>query len=386
MKVAQHVLNLIDKDLAGTAHEGEALSVYTHFLSTGEKFLHVKGSTYEEISKEGWFLGAKNAPKFRFIDLFAGIGGFRLGLQNHGGKAVFSSEWDRQARETYFKNHRDYPFGDINFFTNEDVSDNELQGLIPDHDVLAAGFPCQPFSKAGVSARLARGLAHGFECKTQGTLFFSIERIARVKRPKILFLENVKNLVGHDKGQTFEIIKESIESLGYKFFWQLMDSQTLVPQRRIRCFMIAVEESLAGERGDFCFPKLPEDPIPLSSALDTNPDPSYTISERLWEGHQKRTKRNRERGVGFTALVADVTKPSNTIVARYGKDGKECLVPQTDKPPRYLTIPECRRLFGYPETFVLPNKRTPAYRLLGNSVVLPVVDKLAAAIAQQYLS
>jgi DNA (cytosine-5)-methyltransferase 1 len=379
-------IDLINDDLRGTAFEGSALSVYTHFVSSGQRFPYVTDETFKKLSQLGTQTQVKGPPNFRFIDLFAGIGGFRLGLEKTGGEAVFASEWDKQACSVYFENHGEYPFGDINSFTNTEVSDNELNRLIPDHELLAGGFPCQPFSLAGVSARNSRGVSHGFECQTQGTLFFSIERIARVKRPNIIFLENVKNLVGHDGGNTFKVIQESIESLGYRFFWKLVDSQTVVPQRRVRCFMVAVNEKLVKDKGEFTFPTLPETPLPLASILEESPSDLYTITDKLWRGHKERTRRNLERGTGFTATLADISKPSNTIVARYGKDGKECLVPQENKNPRYLTISECRKLFGYPNDFLLPTKRTPAYRLLGNSVVLPLIERISDAIVSQYLS
>ena len=323
---------------------------------------------------------------FTFIDLFAGIGGFRIALERQHGKPVFASEWDATAKATYFLNHGEYPFGDINKFTNEGLTDDEVDRLVPSHDVLAGGFPCQPFSIAGVSARNSRGSSHGFECKTQGTLFFSIERIARVKQPKVLFLENVKNLLTHDSGNTFSVIQHSLENLGYRFFWKLINSQTVVPQRRERCFMVAVKEELAAAKGEFVFPDFEGRPLPLAEILEDSAPPEFTLSDRMWEGHQARTRRNLERGTGFTALVADTSRPSNTIVARYGKDGKECLVPQKQGNPRYLTVEECKKLFGYPADLKLPPSRTPSYKLLGNSVVLPVVERVAAAIHRQYFS
>ena len=378
--------------LQGTALEGEefalasSVSTVPHWqqlileevgtkLSTGTP--HVDPSSLDLTAKA-------TMHSFDFIDLFAGIGGFRMALEMQGGRPVFASEWDPTARATYFANHGDFPFGDINQFTEESLTDEQVDRLIPNHDILAGGFPCQPFSIAGVSARNSRGASHGFKCKTQGTLFFSIERIARVKRPKILLLENVKNLIRHDHGQTFAIIKEAIEDLGYRFFWKLIDSQTTVPQRRVRCFMVAVREDLVREKGDFQFPCFDGESIPLKTILEESPPPQYTLSDKMWQGHQQRTKRNIERGTGFTALVADTQKPSNTIVARYGKDGKECLVPQESGNPRYLTVDECKKLFGYPSDFLLPPSKTPSYKLLGNSVVLPVVTKLSAQIREQY--
>lgn len=379
-------LQLVSKELLGTPFESESRSVLSHFTATGTNFPYVSDAAFREICLLLGIHQDSSSMSFTFIDLFAGIGGFRLGLEKYGGKALFSSEWERHARETYLSNHGEYPFGDINTFTNESVSDNELSSLVPDHDILAGGFPCQPFSLAGVSARNALGLEHGFRCSTQGTLFYSIERIARVKRPKILFLENVKNLISHDGGRTFSTIKNSIETLGYKFFHKLVNSETVVPQRRVRCFMVCVRQDVVEAMGDFEFPDFSGEALPLKTILDDAVDDMFTISDRLWSGHQNRSKRNADRGTGFTTKTADLEKPANTIVARYGKDGKECLIPQRNKNPRMLTVAECRRLFGLPEEFQLPASRTPAYKLLGNSVVLPVVERISKKIVTQYVS
>ena len=314
---------------------------------------------------------------FKFIDLFAGIGGFRLALQQHGGFCAFSSEWDKAAQQTYLNNYGELPFGDITAFTSEIITDEELNALIPDHDVLAGGFPCQPFSHAGVSARTAVGKEHGFECNTQGTLFFDIMRITAVKRPKVLFLENVRNIERHDKGQTFKIIKESIEDLGYVFKHAIVDSSSVVPQRRVRCYMVCVRSDL---NLDFDFPLFEGSSLPLRSILEESVDPKYTISDRLWLGHINRTQRNLDRGTGFTAFTANLDKPSNTLVARYGKDGKECLIPQEGKNPRLLTPRECARLQGYPESFIIPDARTPAYKQFGNSVSVPVISRISKRI------
>jgi DNA (cytosine-5)-methyltransferase 1 len=308
-------------------------------------------------------------PNFRFIDLFAGIGGFRIAMQELGGKCVFSSEWDPYAKKTYEANFGEIPFGDI-----RKISENE----IPDHDILCAGFPCQPFSLAGVSARNSLDTAHGFACETQGTLFFDIVRILREKQPKIAFLENVKNLVGHDKGKTFSIIKNTIEELGYSFSYKIINSSPLVPQKRLRCYMVCIRNDSKG----FKFPEIDGSPLPLKSILEDKVDESYTISSKLWAGHQRRTKRNLERGTGFTAFCADLDKPSNTIVARYGKDGKECLIPQEPGNPRMLTPRECARLQGFPENFLIPHAKTTSYKQFGNSVAVPVIRKIAADIVQ----
>jgi len=312
-------------------------------------------------------------PKFKFIDLFAGIGGFRLSLQSIGGKCVFTSEWDKSAKKTYFNNFGEYPFGDIRQFTGPDISDAELKKMIPDHDVLAAGFPCQPFSHAGVSARNSLGKSHGFACEIQGTLFFDVVRIAKVKRPKILLLENVRNLQSHDGGRTFEMIKKTIEEdLNYSFNYEILDSSSLVPQRRKRCFMVCHRDKAKL----YSFPKFTGEPKALRTILEKKPHQKYTITDKLWAGHMRRTKANLDRGTGFTAFEADLDKPSNTIVARYGKDGKECLIPQKGKNPRKLTPRECARLLGFPENFILPDSDAPAYKQFGNSVVVPVVKEV----------
>ncbi|MCF7717603.1 DNA (cytosine-5-)-methyltransferase [Aeromonas jandaei] len=316
---------------------------------------------------------------FTFIDLFAGIGGFRTALQSLGGVCTFSSEWDKSAQQTYLNNYGELPFGDITAFTNDNISDKHLNTLVPSHDILAAGFPCQPFSGAGVSARNAVGKEHGFKCETQGTLFFDVMRIASVKKPKVLFLENVRNITRHDKGRTFDVIKRSVEEIGYTFKYELIDSSSLVPQRRVRCYMVCTRNDL---NIDFKFPEFDGQPLPLRSILEPTPDARFTISDALWQGHIKRTERNLDRGTGFTAFTANLDKPSNTLVARYGKDGKECLIPQEGKNPRLLTPRECARLQGYPENFVIPTAKTPAYKQFGNSVAVPVIRKIAEKIVE----
>jgi DNA-methyltransferase (dcm) len=360
----------VKKDLltpANTVTEDEIMYV----LEAADLFKDI--ASFKAKIRKCNHLKPKATPKFTFIDLFAGIGGMRLGFQNNGGLCVFSSEFDKSAQKTYFNNHSEYPFGDITKIKPENI---------PDHDVLLAGFPCQPFSHAGVSARSSIGLKHGFECDTQGTLFFDIIRIALEKKPKILFLENVRNIERHDKGNTFRVIKESIAELGYTFTHQIIDSSSLVPQRRVRCYMVCVRKNLNIK---FKFPEISGDPLPLSSILEEEVDDIYTISDRLWNGHINRTKRNIERGTGFTAHLADVNKPSKTIVARYGKDGKECLIPQKNKNPRMLTPKECAKLQGFPDEFIAASARTPAYKQFGNSVAVPVIDEIAKKIIRELI-
>ena len=332
--------------------------------------IRVNGVPFPSPSKES----------FDFIDLFAGIGGFRLGLQANQGRCVFSSEWDKAAQKTYFKNFGEFPYGDIRRFTDITISDKQVGSLIPDHDVLAAGFPCQPFSRAGVSARQSLGQDHGFACEAQGTLFFDIVRIAKIKRPKVLFLENVRNLISHDKGKTFKIIQKTIEEdLGYSFSYKIINASTLVPQKRRRCYMVCLRD----RKREFEFPSFDGPELELGSILEKGANvKSFTISEKMWLGHINRTKRNLARGTGFTADLAVLGKPSNTLVARYGKDGKECLIPQKGLPPRMLTPRECARLQGFPETYVLAESKAAAYRQFGNSVAVPVIERIAASIKQ----
>jgi DNA (cytosine-5)-methyltransferase 1 len=319
---------------------------------------------------------------FTFVDLFCGIGGFRVALQNLGGKCVFSNDWNDHACETYFRNFGEIPFGDIMDFAGRRVTDSQVDKFIPDHDVLAAGFPCQPFSVAGISARTALGRKHGFDCEAQGALFFDIIRIARIKRPKVIILENVANLTRHDRGNTFKKIQDTIENeLGYSFSKKIIDAASVVPQRRRRCYIICLRKASS----KFNFPSLAGRPKQLRSILEDSPPAQFTISDRLWNGHKKRTKRNLNRGVNFTAFVSNLYKPANTLVARYFKDGKECLIPQRGKNPRMLTIRECARLQGYPEEF-LPHQIVPrAYRQFGNSVVVPIVQKIAARVIQEHV-
>ena len=313
---------------------------------------------------------------FNFIDLFAGIGGFRLALEELGGKCVFSSEIDLKAQETYELNFNEKPFGDIREITSQVNSLQKIDELVPDHNFLAAGFPCQPFSLAGVSSRNSLGKAHGLMDKTKGTLFFDICRIVAAKRPEVLFLENVRNIVSHDKGKTFKVIMESLDYLGYSAFYKIVNAQTRVPQKRVRCFIVAFRDEI----NSFEFPSFDGDPIPLRSILEENVDDLYTLSDRGWAGHQRRTKRNLERGTGFTAFPAKLDKPANTLVARYYKDGKECLVPQEGKNPRMLTPRECARLQGFPEHFKIHPTRSAAYKQFGNSVPVPIIKEIASEI------
>ncbi len=311
-------------------------------------------------------------PKFTFIDLFAGIGGFRIALQKLGGKCVFSSEWDQYAKETYFNNYGEVPFGDIKKLSSQKLLEDPL-------DVIAGGFPCQPFSKAGVSARESLGQLHGFECVDQGQLFFDVIKLAVTHSPKVLLLENVGNIMRHDGGNTIAKIRETIEKdLKYDFHLKIYNSNTLVPQSRVRCIIVAFKN---GAPRGWEMPETTGEKLPLRRALEEVPWSSkYTLSEAMWEGHQRRSKRNKERGTGFTAYLKDLDKPATTLVARYYKDGKECLIPQPNHPkqiPRMLTERECARLQGFPEEFLCHSSKMRAYKQFGNAVPSPLIELVA---------
>lgn len=315
-------------------------------------------------------------PDFKFIDLFAGIGGFRIAFQGLNGQCVFSSEIDKAAKRTYEQNFGECPFGDIRQFTNSELSSEFINAAIPDHDILTGGFPCQPFSLAGVSARNHLGIAHGFLDVKQGNLFFDIARIISIKKPQVVFLENVKNFKNHDGGNTFETVKSIMNELGYDFHSKVINANKVVPQSRERFYMVCFK----GGNQKFKFPEFSGETKKLKTILEKKVLEKYTISDKLWEGHQRRTKNNLERGTGFTAFTADLNKPANTIVARYGKDGKECLIPQENKNPRKLTPRECARLQGFPENYKLPASDAPAYRQFGNSVAIPVIQAIGNEI------
>jgi DNA (cytosine-5)-methyltransferase 1 len=316
-------------------------------------------------------------PKFKFIDLFAGIGGFRLAFQSLGGKCVFTSEWNKFSKKTYEANFGEVPFGDI---TKIDAN------LIPDHDILLAGFPCQPFSIAGVSKKKSLGREHGFKDETQGTLFFDIVRILETKRPKAFLLENVKNLVSHDKGKTFKVIKGALKELGYSIHHQVLDGKHFVPQHRERIFIAGFDKNVYAEEEVFSFPELPDPNHIVEEILEKEVDPKYTLSDKLWKYLQDYAKKHKEKGNGFGFGLVNFEGITRTISARYYKDGSEILVPQEKgSNPRRLTPRECARLQGYPESFVIPVSDTQAYRQFGNSVVMPLVKAIGQEVTKVIL-
>lgn len=312
-------------------------------------------------------------PKFKFIDLFAGIGGIRLAYQNNGGKCVFTSEWDSFAKKTYEANFGEVPFGDIT-----QIPENE----IPDHDVLLAGFPCQPFSIAGVSKKNSLGRAHGFLDKTQGTLFFDIARILKHKRPKAFMLENVKNLVSHDKGKTFKVIVGTLEELGYSVHYKVLDGKAFVPQHRERIIIVGFDKKIFKGKEKYEFPNLGEPSIKFKDILEKNVDDKYTLSDKLWNYLQEHAKKHKAKGNGFGFGLTDLNGISRTISARYYKDGSEILIPQKGKNPRRLTPRECARLQGFPDKFIIPVSNNQAYKQFGNSVVSPLIEAVAESLVK----
>ncbi len=313
--------------------------------------------------------------KFTFIDLFAGIGGMRLAFEQAGGRCVYSNEWNKYCQVTYLANFNENPDGDI---TKVDAKD------IPDHDILIAGFPCQPFSIAGVSKKNSLGRATGFEDKTQGTLFFDVCRIIKEKRPKAFLLENVKNLCSHDKGRTFSIICESLSQLNYEFYYQVLDGQNYVPQHRERIIIVGFDKNRYKDKVRFRFDLKPVEPKPLmKDILEKKVDDKYTLTDNLWEYLQKYADKHKKAGNGFGYGIAKRDGISRTLSARYYKDGSEILIQQRGKNPRRLTPRECARLQGFPDTFVIPVSDTQAYRQFGNSVVVPLIYAVSKLIKKE---
>jgi DNA (cytosine-5)-methyltransferase 1 len=311
-------------------------------------------------------------PKFTFIDLFAGIGGFRLALQELGGKCVFSSEWDVHAKETYFANYGEVPFGDITKFTKSGSITSTVATALPSHTILCGGFPCQPFSQAG--------LKRGFD-DARGTLFFDILKIARDLRPPVLFLENVKRLKSHDGGRTLEVICKSLREINYKVYAKVLKASDYdVPQNRERIFIVAFAEPIYFE-----FPKPILKTKKVGDILEKNPDPKYTLSDALWKGHQRRLREHREKGNGFGySLFNHDSEYVNTISARYWKDGSEILIEQEGRNPRILTPRECVGVQGFPDGFLVHPSKRYAYQQFGNSVAKPVVRAVMSNILQYY--
>lgn len=325
--------------------------------------------------------------RFNFIDLFAGIGGIRKGFEGIGGHCVFTSEWNRFAQQTYAANFRDNhpPHGDITKIGTDEI---------PEHDVLLAGFPCQPFSIAGVSKKNSLGRQHGFLDETQGTLFFDVARIIKSKRPAAFLLENVKNLTTHDKGRTFKVILKTLtEELGYKVWHRVIDAQHFVPQHRERIVIVGFRDDVPFSWDELKLPEKrsvrlakilhpgdgsenAEPPYTLGPAAKVND--KYTLSDKLWQYLQGYADKHRAAGNGFGFGLVTPEDVARTLSARYYKDGSEILVSQGRKAnPRRLTPRECARLMGYGDEFRIPVSDTQAYKQFGNSVAVPVFEAVA---------
>ncbi|KAB0649684.1 DNA (cytosine-5-)-methyltransferase [Burkholderia diffusa] len=316
-------------------------------------------------------------PKFTFIDLFAGIGGIRRGFEYIGGKCVFTSEWDKFARITYAANHNE---------TEADIAGDIWSvplDVIPDHDVLVGGFPCQPFSLAGVSKKNALGRTHGFACDAQGTLFFRVAEILKEKRPAAFMLENVKNLVSHNKGHTFRVIQHVLEKeLGYHISWKVIDGKRWTPQHRERIYIVGFREDVGFEWPDESAWPEPGS-IKLGSILEPEEkvDAKYILTDKLWNYLQAYRDKHSKAGNGFGCSVVTRNETTRTLSARYHKDGSEILVHRgPGLNPRRLTPRECARLMGFEDSFVLPVSDTQLYRQFGNSVVVPAVEAVARAM------
>ena len=356
-----------------------------------------------------------------FIDLFCGIGGFHYAFQEAGARCVWASDWDEKARKTYEANHGLKPWGDITKARYVDLKHQTRlleHDQIPPHDILCAGFPCQPFSIAGVSKKLSLGRKHGFDDERQGNLFFDLRDIIKHYQPKAFVLENVKNLRSHDKGQTFLVIMNTLRGLGYNLHTQIIDAQSFVPQHRERIFIVGFKDPLPFEfptsssqrvtrngakpvlsdileknvdpkytlsdedwsrLQKYVKTKVGKRPI-LSDILEKNADSKYTLSDKLWNYLQNYAKKHQAAGNGFGCEVVGPNDVSRTLSARYYKDGSEILIEQRGKNPRRLTPNECRKLMGYPDNFKIVVADATAYKQFGNSVVVPVVSAIAERV------
>jgi len=430
MSEREEDLDLISKLLE--SYDQKAIAEYLNQVSPGNwcretinRWLNGKASpslSHREFQALQELLPAPpaNHPHydFDFIDLFAGIGGIRRGFEQAGGRCVFTSEWNDQAVRTYKANHYSDPashsFNDdirkVTLSDNEDATEEEviasIQQHIPDHDVLLAGFPCQPFSIAGVSKKNSLGRAHGFECKTQGTLFFDVAKILEVKRPAAFVLENVKNLKSHDKGRTFRVIMEALDELGY---WvsdadydgnqdpKIVDGQHFTPQHRERIVLVGFRKDL-NVHSDFTLKEVsklyPKARPTLGDILDEKVDDKYILTPKLWEYLFNYSIKHKAKGNGFGYGLVNKTAVTRTLSARYYKDGSEILIDRgfnhnidfydlenMANRPRRLTPRECARLMGYDKPgeggFRIPVSDTQAYKQFGNSVVVPVFASVA---------
>lgn len=387
-KLKMEITKTSNNDLAHLTHyfQNHTNGVSEYFRPTATSYLceiHEKLNIVEEPEFQyylpiNWDIPfpPTKKPTFKFVDLFAGIGGIRLAYQNIGGKCVFTSEWDIYSKKTYDANFGEVPFGDIT-----QISETE----IPDHDILLGGFPCQPFSIAGVSKKNSLGRAHGFLDETQGTLFFDVARIIEHKKPSAFMLENVKNLVSHDKGKTFKVIKETLTELGYSIHCKVLDGKHFVPQHRERIIIVGFKNSVFEGKEEFKFPDLPEPSRAIREILEPIVDDKYTLSDKLWNYLQEYAKKHKALGNGFGFGMTNLDGISRTMSARYYKDGAEILIPQEGKNPRRLTPRECARLQGFPDKFLIPVSDNQAYKQFGNSVVMPLIQAVGVNIVNEII-
>lgn len=343
--------------------------------------VYTPGGKFKKKVIEDFKLKPQKDHKFRFIDLFAGIGGMRQGFESAGGVCVFSSEFEKNAQSTYEENYGEMPFGDITNVSEKDI---------PDHDVLIAGFPCQPFSHAGLKLGID---------DTRGTLFYNIARILKEKKPKVALLENVRGLVSHDEGHTLKVILKTLTDIGYRCViskevieqgdvdiikkqarQMILKSKDFgVPQNRVRIYIVLWRKDLNGE---FKYPRPVGNKTRVGDILEKRPSEKYTISDKLWAGHQRRKINNKKNGKGFGfGLVTEDSEYTNTISARYYKDGSEVLIDQKNKNPRKITPREAARLQGFPESFIVNKSDVQAYKQFGNSVTVPVIKSIAKKIS-----
>lgn len=332
-----------------------------------KRLVHSKARKLKE-GRAAYQASSFPARELKFIDLFCGIGGFRIAFEGVGCKCVFSSDWDKYAQVTYEANFGEKPHGDIHTVAVADI---------PKFDILCAGFPCQPFSIAGVSKKLSLGRKHGFEDEKQGNLFFSIAEILDYHQPAAFVLENVKNLKSHDKGRTFDVIYRTLSgALGYTVYQRVIDARSVVPQHRERIYLVGFKPARFFE-----FPEFPNTGPRLMSILERDPPSKYTLTDHLWRYLQAYAQKHRAAGNGFGFGLVTGNDVARTLSARYHKDGSEILLSQgPGRNPRRLTPRECCRLMGFPSSFRIPVSDTQAYRQFGNSVVVPVVEHIAQRV------
>lgn len=378
LSILTHVLHN-RRYATGKACEAADAFLFDELLEPAEDKNILQDSPIDGIFKE--FLDIPfpepDPARFTFIDLFAGMGGFRLAMQVQGGRCIFSSEWNKYAQKTYLANFGEVPFGDI---TKE-----ETKSYIPkEFDVLCAGFPCQPFSIAGVSKKNSLGRETGFKDKTQGTLFFDVADIISRHRPKAFYLENVKNLVAHDRGNTFKVIKETLEELDYSIHFEVLDGKSYVPQHRERIMIVGFDRKRYHGLEHFEFPSVGDSTLSVADILQPNVPEKYTLSDKLWNYLQNYAEKHKAKGNGFGYGIVDLNGITRTLSARYYKDGSEILIPQGEgKNPRRLTPRECARLMGYPDNYIIESvSEVQAYRQCGNSVIVPLITAVSEQLVK----